>query len=103
MEGRHFSLESNTVTIKAGERTANVRIRGIYDNIEVTDSLGMVLQLVSKEESKWELYGTETKVILEKVCPFDIHLFEGYAFNSNFYLFWFVYEGCKPAVNSYKS
>ena len=67
------------MTIKAGERTANVRIRGIYDNIEVTDSLGMVLQLVSKEESKWELYGTETKVILEKVCPFDIHLFEGYA------------------------
>ena len=51
-KGRHFSLESNTVTIKAGERTANVRIRGIYDNIEVTDSLGMVLQLVSKEESR---------------------------------------------------
>ena len=51
VEGRHFSLESNTITIKAGERTANVRIRGIYDNIEITDSLGMVLQLVSKEET----------------------------------------------------
>ena len=44
VEGWHFSLESNTVTIKAGERMANVRIRGIYDNIEITDSLGMVLQ-----------------------------------------------------------
>lgn len=79
VEGRHYSLETNTVTIKAGDYQVNVRVRGIYDNIAITDSLGFVLHLVTGKNSQWELYGIETKVILQKVCPFDIHLFEGYA------------------------
>lgn len=29
IEGKHYTIESNTITIKAGERAANVRIRGI--------------------------------------------------------------------------
>lgn len=79
VEGEHYALESNTVTIKAGEYAANVRVRGIYDNIAVTDSLGFVLHLVTEKESQWDIYGIETKVILQKVCPFDINVFSGYA------------------------
>ena len=48
IEGKHYTIESNTITIKAGERAANVRIRGNYDAIAATDSLGLTLRLRSK-------------------------------------------------------
>lgn len=86
IEGRHYTLESNTVVIKAGERVANVKVRGIYDNIEVSDSIGFVLRLVTEESTHWKLYGTETKVLLRKTCPFDIHAFEGWAVLTSTYL-----------------
>ena len=33
IETLHYRLESNTVTIKAGENRADVRLKGIYDSI----------------------------------------------------------------------
>ena len=78
IEGKHYELLSNTVTIKAGELATNVQVKGIYDNIEVTDSLGFALRLVIPEEYEWDMYGTEAKVVLQKVCPFDINNFTGY-------------------------
>ena len=39
VESVHYSLESNTVVIKAGETAADVLVHGIYDNLEPTDSL----------------------------------------------------------------
>lgn len=39
IEGKHYELQSSTITIKAGERAANVKVRGIYKNIDITDSL----------------------------------------------------------------
>ena len=78
VEGRHYKLLSNTVTIKAGEMAANVEVQGNYGNIEITDSLGFALRLVIPEPEQWDMYGTETKVVLQKVCPFDIHNFTGY-------------------------
>ena len=50
VEGRHYELESNTVVIKAGERVANVRVRGLYDNFNPTDSLGFALRLICPKE-----------------------------------------------------
>ena len=41
IENKHYEIESNTVTIKAGELAANLRIRGLYDNIGKTDSLAV--------------------------------------------------------------
>ena len=90
IEGRHYVLESNTVTIKAGERVANVRMKGFHDNIELTDSLGVALRLLTKEETKWDLYGTETRVSLQKACPFDINSFTGYCVLVSSYLMNFV-------------
>lgn len=86
IEGKHYELLSNTVTIKAGERVANVKVRGIYKNIEVTDSLGFVLKLVTDDKTNWDIYGTTNKVQLLKVCPFDIHNFTGYAVLTSTYI-----------------
>lgn len=90
IEGLHYVLESNTVTIKAGERVANVRMKGFHDNIELTDSLGVALRLLTKEDTKWDLYGTETRVSLQKACPFDINSFTGYCVLVSSYLMNFV-------------
>lgn len=78
VEGKHYKLLSNTVTIKAGEMAANVEVQGNYESIEPADSLGFVLRLVVPEANEWELYGIEAKVLLQKVCPFDINNFTGY-------------------------
>lgn len=87
IEGVHYSLESNTVTIKSGELVANVRVRGIYDNIEVTDSLGFALRLVTQENTQWDLYGIDANVVLRKTCPFNIYDFEGYCVVTSTYLY----------------
>lgn len=87
IEGVHYVLESNTVNIKAGELVANVRVRGIYDNIAVTDSLGFALRLVTDENTHWDLYGIDANVILRKTCPFNIYDFEGYCLLQSTYLY----------------
>lgn len=76
--GRHYTLESESVVIRAGERAAKVYVKGIYDNIGASESPEFVLRLVSTEQVEWDLYGVETKVVLRKSCPFDIHDFTGY-------------------------
>lgn len=88
IEGKHYTIESNTITIKAGERAANVRIRGNYDAIAATDSLGLTLRLLTQKADQWDLYDKsyEAKVILQKCCPFDINLFNGYAVLTSTYM-----------------
>lgn len=87
IEGVHYNIESNTITIKAGERVANVRVKGYHDNIGLTDSLKIALRLLTKEETKWKLYGSETKVSLQKACPFDINTFTGYCVVVSSYIY----------------
>lgn len=84
--GRHYTLESQSVTIPAGKRATKVYVKGIYDNIENTDSLGFTLRLVALEDVEWNLYGLETKVQMQKSCPFDIHDFTGYCLVSSSFL-----------------
>ena len=78
VEGKHYRILSNTVTIKAGEVAANVEIEGVYENIGINDSLGFALRLIIPDVEQWHKYGTETKVVMQKACPFDIHAFTGY-------------------------
>lgn len=87
IEGLHYTLMENTVTIKAGERVANVRVRGLYDNIAVTDSLGFTLRLVTEKDTQWDMYGTDANIILRKTCPFNIYDFEGYIVLNSTYLY----------------
>ena len=94
IEGVHYTIESNTVVIKAGELSTSVRIRGHYENLTVDENLPEIkLRLISPEETHWELYenmGLETKVMLQKVCPFDINAFTGYAMITSTYLYNYV-------------
>lgn len=78
VEDLHFTIESNSVTIKAGELATNVRVKGIYENIEPSGSLSLKLRLILKEGQAWDLYGTQTRVEIIKSCPFDINAFTGY-------------------------
>ncbi len=93
IEGVHYVIESNTVTLKAGELATSVRIRGIYENlaVDVENLPEIKLRLISPEETHWSLYeGLETKVLLQKVCPFDINAFSGYAMVTSTFLYNYV-------------
>ena len=87
IEGKHYRILNNTVTIKAGEMVGNVKVQGIYDNIGKTDSLGFTLKLVIPEKYNWtDLYKDYTHVVMQKYCPFDIHNFSGWCkVTSTFY------------------
>ncbi|MBQ6988606.1 MAG: DUF4984 domain-containing protein [Alistipes sp.] len=80
IEGKHYRLLSNSVTIPAGELATEVKVQGLYENIEPTDSLGFVLRLVMPDKLKWSLYedSDQTKVVMYKSCPFVRENFTGW-------------------------
>lgn len=77
VRGFHFDFvdNSNNVVIKAGERVANVMLKGHYPNVAREDSLRLTLRLVEPEAQKWSLYGDETHVDLIKCHPFIMNDF----------------------------
>lgn len=87
IENLHYRLQSNTVTIKAGEARADVLVHGYYDNIEPTDSLGFQLQLVMNDKLEMPYYGKQAKAVLMKSCPFDINNFTGYCVLTSMFLY----------------
>lgn len=93
IEMKHFRLESNTVTIKAGQTRADILVHGYYDNIEATDSLGFELQLVMNEELEMPYYGKSTKVVMMKSCPLDINDFTGYCVLTSMFLYQYSVTG----------
>ncbi|MBR5464718.1 MAG: DUF4984 domain-containing protein [Alistipes sp.] len=88
IEGVHYTLESNTITIPAGKLAGEVHVKGNYDRIEPTDSLGFRMRLVMPEQLKWDLYEgyDETKVVMYKVCPFDVNTFTGWCVVTSMFL-----------------
>lgn len=86
IERKHYSLESNTITIKAGETRTDVKVRGHYNNIGEADSLGFALQLVMNDELEMPLYGKQTKAVLMKTGKFDRSKFTGYCVLSSMFL-----------------
>ena len=93
IEAYHYRLESNTVTIKAGENRADVHVYGMYDNINASDSLGFTLQLVMPEHLEMPMYGKQTKVVLVKSCPFDINEFTGWCMLTSMFLYNYSIDG----------
>ena len=86
VEGKHYKILSNTVTIKAGDMSTDVKVQGLYKNIGITDSLGFALRLVIPDTEQWSLYKNEAKVVMQKICPFDIKNFKGYCKVTSSYL-----------------
>ena len=93
IENHHFRLQSNTVTIKAGENRADVLVHGYYDNIEPTDSIGFQLRLVMNDNLEMPLYGKDTKAVLMKSCPLDINNFTGYCMLTSMFLYQYSITG----------
>lgn len=89
IEGKHYRLLSNSVTIPAGKLASEVKVKGIYENIEATDSLGFVLRLVMPEQLKWDLYenSDQTQVVMYKSCPFDVNNFTGWCMLTSLLLY----------------
>lgn len=85
-EALHYTLRSNTVTIKAGETRADVMVHGIYDNIGPADSLGFTLSLVMPESLVMPGMGRKARVVLMKSCPFEIEGFTGWCVLSSTFL-----------------
>lgn len=91
IEGLHYTIESNTVIIKAGEMVGNLRIKGIAENLTVDYDPEIMLHLITGEEHHWDLYSADTtRVVLRKVCPFDINAFSGYAMITSTFLYNYV-------------
>lgn len=93
IETLHYTLESNTITIKAGETRADVLIKGKYDNIGPVDSIGFTLSLIMADQLEMPLYGRQTKVVLMKSCPFDINDYTGYCMLSSMFLYQYAVAG----------
>ncbi len=93
IEGLHYNLSSNSVTIKAGERSAVVKIEGVFESLESTDSIGVRLRLASQESFQWDLYEEYDRVdvTFAKVCDFDVNLFTGYMLVTSTYNYEFYY------------
>lgn len=91
IEAIHYAIESNTVTIKAGELTGSLRIKGIAENLSVDYDPEVMLHLIADDKYHWDLYGGDTtRVVLRKVCPFDINAFSGYAMITSTFLYNYV-------------
>ena len=77
IEGYHFDVLSRNVTIKAGERSANVQLKGYYNHMNVDDSLAVTLQFLGNEDHFSTLYNDWANIRLHKCMPFDIDDYTG--------------------------
>ena len=93
IEKKHYHLESNTITIKAGQNRADVLVHGHYSNIEDTDSLGFELSLVMNENLEMPMWGKTTKAVMMKSCPFKVEDFTGYCIVTSMFLYQYSVTG----------
>lgn len=78
IEGLHYRLASNTITIPAGKRSTEVLVHGNYENLQPSDTLQFTLRLVMPEQLKWDLYEDQTCVKMLKRCTFHIEDYCGW-------------------------
>ena len=86
IEGKHYRLASNTITIPAGQRRADVTVYPNYEALEAADTLNFTLQLVMPEAVKWDLYGNRTHVKMVKRCPYVADDFSGWCVVTSLFL-----------------
>ena len=92
IEDYHFLVENHNVKVAAGQTTGMLRLRGCYNHVEsVDDSLCVTLRLLPHEgqtptqqnqssaslHGTSALYGSTTRVHLQKVRPFRIEDYVG--------------------------
>lgn len=91
IENRHYRLVSSSITIKAGETAANVRLQTVFDAFGPADSLGVILRLVMPDQLAWDAYSNQTKVVFRKFCQLQL---EDWTADGGNYIFYatFPYE-----------
>lgn len=87
VEGLHYTVASNTVTIKAGERVANMEITANYDEMKALDTLNIALRLLLPEAVRWDLYGDETDVKMVKAGTWKAENFTGWCVVTSRFLY----------------
>lgn len=87
IERLHYRLASNMVTIKAGQRSADVKISVNYDELKDNDTLNVRLRLVMPQAVKWELYGDETNVKMVKSEAWSARKYTGWCVVSSALLY----------------
>ncbi|MGM9734978.1 MAG: DUF4984 domain-containing protein [Candidatus Cryptobacteroides sp.] len=93
IERLHYTLESNTVTIKAGQTRGDIVVHGNYDNLDPEAPACLTLQLIAPESVQMPLYGITTKAVLQKVCPFRPEDFSGWCVFSSMFLYQYSMTG----------
>ena len=86
IENLHFSIESNTVTIAAGETRGDLLIKGNFDELSPNSDVELTLELVMPESLDMPGYSRRTKVRMFKSCPLDINSFTGWCVLSSTFL-----------------
>ncbi len=86
IEGLHYRLQSNTITIPAGQLATEVKVRPVYDKFESGDTLNFSLRLVMPQQLKWDLYGDTTHIKMVKSCPFSLDDFTGWCLVTSMFL-----------------
>lgn len=86
IEGVHYRLLSNTITIPAGKRATEVRVRGIFENLEPADTANFSLRLIMPEQVKSDLYEDETHVRMLKSCTYNLDDFTGWCVVTSLFL-----------------
>lgn len=87
IERLHYRMSSSTVTIKAGERVADVEITADYDTLGDSDTLTIALRLLMPEAVRWELYGDRTKVKMVKAGTWQAEDFSGWCVVTSAFLY----------------
>lgn len=89
IRGHHFDFvdNSNNVTVKAGERTAKVRLKGYYNNVGREDSLVVRLKLVAPTENIWGIYNPSNETLVEMVKCYRFKMSEFIYPGGNFLMY----------------
>lgn len=74
-EGVEFNLVDNTVTIPAGEMTANVPIEVLSENLDAFDPKTLVLEITSSSLTISE--ASTTNIVLQAACQLNMDSFIG--------------------------
>lgn len=75
IEDINFTVDSYSVKIPAGEMTGTMKIKGNFDSMEASDSIGVVLHLLVPEEKRWPGDDQIMKISFAKTCDHDLDMF----------------------------
>ena len=87
VEGKHYTVESNTVTIKAGERVAEMEFTADWDEMKALDTLNISLRLLLPEAVRWDLYGDTANVRMLKTGTWSADKFTGWCIVTSQFLY----------------